>query len=129
MLVLPGLGLQPAQLHPGLRRIVYATEKRYFREWIREILMIPNDYGIDGDILTQVDDQRVLIVVEALGQDQILLLVRRENGLGVLYPIRFPQDRGPAVLRSIIFAILHGSRCLELYFLICRLPPLFLLLC
>ena len=38
--------------------------------------MIPYHYGIDGDILTQVDDQRVLIVVEALGQDQILLLVR-----------------------------------------------------
>ena len=91
--------------------------------------MIPNDYGIDGDILTQVDDQRVLIVVEALGQDQILLLVRREDGLGVLYPIRFPQDRGPAVFRSIIFAILHGGGCLELYFLICRLPSLFLLLC
>ena len=29
--------------------------------------MIPNDYGIDGDILTQVDDQRVLVVMKALG--------------------------------------------------------------
>ena len=38
--------------------------------------MIPNHYGIDGDILTQVDDQRVLIVMKALRQDQILLLVR-----------------------------------------------------
>jgi len=76
MLVLSGIGLEPAQLHPGFRRIVNAPEKRNIREWIREILMIPNHYGIDGDILTQVDDQRVLIVVEAFGQDQILLLVR-----------------------------------------------------
>ena len=91
--------------------------------------MIPNYYGIDGDILTQVDDQRVLVVMEALGQNQVLLLVRREDGLGILYPLRFPQDRGPAVLRGIIFAILHGRRCLELRFLICRISPLFLLLC
>jgi hypothetical protein len=98
MLVLSGIGLEPAQLHPGFRRIVNATEKRNFREWIREILMIPNDYGIDGDILAQVDDQRVLIAMKALWEDQVLLLVRREDGLGVLYSLRFPQDSGPAVL-------------------------------
>ena len=69
--------------------------------------MIPNDNGINGDILTQVDDQRVLIVMKALGQYQILLLVRREYGLWVLDTIRFPQDGGPTILRSIIFAILH----------------------
>jgi len=60
--------------------------------------MIPNDYGIDGDILAQVDDQRVLIAMKALWEDQVLLLVRRKDGLGVLYSLRFPQDSGPAVL-------------------------------
>jgi hypothetical protein len=105
--------LKIPEVEPGLRRVVKAPLETYRRENIRKLLMIAHYNRVNRHILTQIDYQSVIFIPCALWQYQIFLLIAAEYCFRILNSIRFPLNRGTAILRSEVFSVAFLS-CFQL---------------